>query len=208
MTGNLTFIGLNEFNSDLIQEMANILPRDNYISRLLALRKVECRTEDQLESGYLEPWVQWVGIQTSTPSTVHGIKNLGDISRLDQPQLWERLSKHGKSSIVWGAMNARRGNSDECQIFIPDPWVFDEPASPEAVRAFVEFPRYLAKNYTSLSKTRVIAMAGSFLMKGLRHAGLRNFSGFLWLGARGLAKFGFRHIAFICAFEYLSAAVF
>jgi len=208
MHENLTFIGLNEFNPDLISNIAGTLPKGNYLSKLLACRKIECTTEDQLDSGYLEPWVQWVSIQTGTPSAIHGIKNLGDIMRLKQPQLWERLSKIGKSSIIWGAMNARRGDSDHCQIFLPDPWVFDEPAFPDEIGAFVELPRYLAKNYTSLSAFRIIKLAGAFLANGFRHAGLQNFLKFFWLVARGMAKFGPRNMVFICGFEYLSAAAF
>jgi len=208
MPNKLTFIGLNEFNLELISEMARLLPKGNYLSRLLEFQKIESTTEDELESGFLEPWVQWVGIQTGTPSTVHGVKNLGDISDLKQPQLWERLSSHGKSSIIWGAMNAKRGSSSECRIFLPDPWVFDEPAYPDKIRSFVELPRYLAKNYTSLSTAKIAKLTGAFLINGFRHAGFRNFVSFLGLIARGLAKFGPKNIVFICGFEYLSAAAF
>ena len=118
------------------------------------------------------------------------------------------MSAHGKSSIVWGAMNARRGNSDKWRIFLPDPWVFDEPAFPEEFDALVELPRYLAKNYTSLSIAKIIKLASAYLANGFRYAGLRNFLECLWLVARGITKFGPRNMVFICGFEYLSAAAF
>ena len=208
MTDKLTFIGLNEFNPDLISEIARILPDGNSLSRLLAQKKIESTTEDELDSGFLEPWVQWVSIQTSTPSTHHGVKNLGDISNLKQPQLWERLSQDGKTSIIWGAMNAKRGGAENCHIFLPDPWVFDEPAYPDEIRSFVELPRYLAKNYTSLSKLKIAKLVSMFVVSGIRGAGVRNFAKFLWGVAQGLAKFGPRHVVFICCFEFLSAAAF
>ena len=148
MPDKLTFIALNEFNRELLKAVSELLPKDNYLSRLMDLKLVESTTDDTLDSDFLEPWVQWVSIQTGTPATVHGIKNLGDIPNLNHPQIWELLSKVGKSCVIWGAMNASRGTAKNCKIFIPDPWVFDEPPIPEKISGFVELPRYITKNYT------------------------------------------------------------
>ena len=152
MNDKLVFFGLNEFNRNLLNEVSNILPKNNYLSKIKNLHSFSLLTEDKYESGYLEPWSQWVSLHTSTPSSIHKIKNLGDIPNLEYMQIWERLSKNNISSVVWGAMNASAGSSKLCKVFVPDPWVFSEDPKPNSLISFIALPRYLAKNYTSIKK--------------------------------------------------------
>ena len=136
MPDKLTFIALNEFNRELLKAVSELLPKDNYLSRLMDLKLVESTTDDTLDSDFLEPWVQWVSIQTGTPATVHGIKNLGDIPNLNHPQIWELLSKDGKSCDNWGATNTSQGAANYCKFLIPDPWLLDAPPFLNKFRKF------------------------------------------------------------------------
>jgi hypothetical protein len=115
----LVFIALNECNHELLIQASENLPKGNYLSRLINLKLLNVTTADTLESDFLEPWVQWVNIQTSMPSHKHGIKHLGDIKNLSHPQIWEQLSKCGESSIVWGALNAKKRKRRVVQNIYP-----------------------------------------------------------------------------------------
>src|SRR5438270_13961953 len=87
-------------------------------------------TSDEYESGFLEPWVQWVSVHTGVPSSQHGIKNLGDVPNLAEDQIWERWSRRGLSSIIWGVMNGDRRKAKNCRILIPDAWTLSEGPHP------------------------------------------------------------------------------
>ena len=130
MDESFTCIGLNEFNLDLLNFIAADKPKLVYLNKLCQMQLVNTYTHDVSETELLEPWVQWVGVQTGLPSSVHHVKYLGDVSNLTDLQVWERLSKVGRSSLVWGAMNATRGSAENCKVFVPDPWAFDETSTP------------------------------------------------------------------------------
>src|ERR1700675_2023046 len=107
---NVMIIELNEFNVELLSNAAAQVSLPT-ISKILALPRSSYKTPDRYNSGYLEPWVQWVSIHTGTPSSQHKIKNLGDVPNLAEDQIWERWSKRGLTSIVWGVMNGNRRNA-------------------------------------------------------------------------------------------------
>jgi hypothetical protein len=164
----LTLIALNEFNRELLESAARTwkLP---HLQRLVALKHSQTHSPDTYESDFLEPWVQWVSVQSGSPSHVHGIKHLGDVSDLQGQQIWEVLSARGLSSGVWGAMNARRGQAPLCKFFVPDPWTFTESAYPARLSAFLDFPRYFARNYLSASKWRLVKLFARFGLGLLKH---------------------------------------
>jgi hypothetical protein len=200
-------IELNEFNKDLLQNLARVHGLEN-LQRMLAWRHATTWTSDEYESGFLEPWVQWVSVHTGVPSSQHGVKNLGDVPNLAEDQIWERWSKRGLRSIVWGVMNGTRRHARTCQSFIPDPWTFSENAYPKKYQGLIALPRYLAQNYLDfskltaarkgydLAKTLVRSTKGSDLVDGLR---------MFW---RGFRQFGPANAVFIVFFEYLSAMAF
>lgn len=197
----------NEFNARLIENIAN---RDF----LPALREVqswnatETITHDSYDSGFLEPWVQWVSVHTGEPSTQHLIKNLGDVPALATEQIWERWSRSGERSVIWGVMNGDRRTAEKCEVFIPDPWTFSEAAYPAKYAGLIEFPRYLAKNYLDISKTKVASDGFRLLATLISRMDRRDFLDGLAVLAEGLRLFGPKHIVFIATFEYMSAMAF
>jgi hypothetical protein len=142
----MLLVELNEFNKDLLKSAAESLKLKN-IQKILALTEFHTITDDTYDSGYLEPWVQWVSVHTGTPSAKHQIKHLGDVPNVTEPQIWERLSEKGVTCGVWGAMNASRNAARNCLFFLPDPWTFTELGYPEPLNQLLDLPRYISKNY-------------------------------------------------------------
>ena len=160
MTRRLLFIELNEFNHRLMVEAAETFQL-THIKRVLALPyQSKTVTADSYESGYLEPWVQWVSVHTGQPASEHKIKHLGDVRSNSKQQIWEILSERGISSGVWSAMNATRGSAQRCNFFLPDPWSFEERAYPDEINSFLDLPRYMARNYL---KPRFAVLGGALL---------------------------------------------
>lgn len=203
----MLIVELNEFNAELLKRIADRRGFKN-LKRMLAFYHTRTLTTDEYDSGFLEPWVQWVSVHTGTPSAVHGVKNLGDVPNLDQEQIWERWSRSGIRSIVWGVMNGSRRGAVNCQAFIPDPWTFSEDAYPTAYQNLIELPRYVAKNYLDFSKLKA-AQAGGKLVRRLALATRRrDFVDAVKIFLRGLYRFGPSNLVFIAFFEYLSAMAF
>jgi hypothetical protein len=152
--------------------------------------------------------VQWVSVHTGTPSATHSVKHLGDIPNLNQEQMWERWSKRGIRSVIWGVMNGSRREAAGCEVFIPDPWAFSEDAYPSVYQSLISLPRYLAKNYLDFSKVKA-ALEGAKLV-GRLVSGMRfgDFLHGLRLFWRGYSNFGPANVVFIVFFEYLSAMAF
>jgi hypothetical protein len=102
----------------------------------------------------------------------------------------------------------KKGKGELCKIFIPDPFVFDQHPYPKELSIFTDLPRYIAKNYTSLSKLKLLKLILLFITN---YATTVNFTALYKAGKilyRGLRKFGPQKFVFICAFDYLSMAAF
>src|SRR5216684_1464349 len=125
----MLLIELNEFNNNLLRNVARAQGL-RHVEEMLSWGHARTWTADEYETGFLEPWVQWVSVHTGVPSGRHRVKNLGDVPNLTEDQIWERWSRRGLSSIVWGVMNGNRRSAEKCEVFIPDPWTFSESAYP------------------------------------------------------------------------------
>ena len=203
----MLLIELNEFNNELLRGIVKTRQL-RHLEEVLSWNHAQTWTSDEYDSGFLEPWVQWVSVHTGVPSSQHHVKNLGDVPNLAEDQIWERWSRQGLTSIVWGVMNGIRRNADTCKAFIPDPWTFAEEAYPSRYDGLIALPRYLAKNYLDFSKitaarkgfdlvrTLIASTKGSDFIDGLR------------ILRRGLSQFGPTNAVFIVFFEYLSAMAF
>lgn len=130
MSKPVLIIELNEFNVELLMSATQSyhLPA---LAKVLAMPRTNYRTQDRYDSGFLEPWVQWVSIHASIPSSLHQIKHLGDVPDLGFEQGWETLSRHQITTGVWGVMNGARRNAEHVAFFLPDPWTFSENAHPQ-----------------------------------------------------------------------------
>lgn len=207
MARKMLFIALNEFNDELLREKAkslNLL----HIKRMLTMKSSQTHTNDTYESDFLEPWVQWVSIQTGTSSEKHGIKHLGDIPGLQHKQIWEKLSDLGITSGIWGAMNAHRGSADFCQFFLPDPWTAQEKAYPKELNQCLEPLRYFSLNYTGIRPLQALKEAGRLIKFTLHHKGLSVLTQELFYFGKGFLHFGPKPFLFIGLLEALSGHLF
>lgn len=201
---NVFVIELNEFNEELLQAAVKThsLPA---LAKVLSFKCTHYRTADRYNSGYLEPWVQWLSIHTSTPASQHRIKHLGDVPDLNLPQCWETFSQYHVTTGGWGLMNAQRRGHQHCRFFLPDPWTFSEDAYPAPLNRVLSLPRYLAKHYQKLNP--LIVMAKGFSL--LRAYAANRLLGPIIKAIPSLLKakwtFGKKHFVFISFFEYLSA---
>ena len=115
----MILLALNELNIDYVRGYVSqgFLPN---FGRLLEGNIVNTVSEEKYE--LLEPWIQWVTVQTGKAFEDHQVFRLGDIvGRTDLNQIFEDLEKVGLSIGAISPFNAdnRLVNS---KFFIPDPW--------------------------------------------------------------------------------------
>ena len=204
---HMLLIELNEFNRELLQNIAASRGLKN-LQHVLGWSRAGTFTSDEYDTGFLEPWVQWVSVDTGVPSSQHRVKNLGDVPNLAEDQIWERWSRRGISSVVWGVMNGNRRSAATCKVFVPDPWTFSEDAYPAEYQGLIALPRYLAKNYLDFSKLTAARKGFDLVGTLLRSTKGGDFIDGLRLFWRGFRQFGPTNAVFIVLFEYLSAMAF
>lgn len=207
MKKNVVLLELNEFNADLLEATSKEMGLKN-IQKLVSLPKTQTMTSDTYESDWLEPWVQWVSIHTGKASSEHKIKHLGDVPHLGIEQIWERLSKKGISSGIWGAMNASHNGAEHCLFFLPDPWTASEIACPDELNDLLDPLRYFSKNYLAHSNTKISKQ----LVKLLRLLISHGLGGTLAIEIprllKNLCQFKGEHFVFISFLDYLSMRLF
>lgn len=206
-TPRVLLFELNEFNKELLKSALSggNLPG---IQRLLSLPQVMTLTKDTYDSDRLEPWVQWVNVHTGHESLEHGVRHLGDVTKLKHDQIWETLSGAGVSSGIWGVLNGSRGKSPECRFFFPDPWTFSEEAFPKKLNRLLEFPRYLATNRVSPS---ILTLGTTFLKFStvlLKPFIALKFLKNLPMALGMILRYPKSEFSGFCFFEYLSAMAF
>lgn len=207
MTKDVVIVELNEFNVELLSNATKLhsLPS---LSKVLSLKRSQYKTNDRYNSGFLEPWVQWVSIHASTPSNLHQIKHLGDVPDLGFEQCWETLSRYDISTGIWGVMNGARNNAKNALFFLPDPWTFSENAYPKSLMNLLDLPRYVTKNYQQLSKGKLFFKACR-LLKFIFTSGvcckiLKHSMQLL----KDLHYYGKKHFVYISYFDYISTLLF
>ncbi|MCB9229286.1 MAG: hypothetical protein H6618_06715 [Deltaproteobacteria bacterium] len=207
MKQRLIVFELNEFNRELLMKAVSNMNLP-HLKGILDLPQQMTMTDDTYESDCLEPWVQWVNVHTGKTSSEHGIRHLGDVTKLKHKQIWETLSDEGVTSGIWGVLNGNLGHAPLCRFFFPDPWTFSEEATPQHLNHILEFPRYLATNRIrpSLPKlflkflnfSRVLSVPFVFT-RFIRH---------LPRAFMMIARYPRSEFSGFCFFEYLSAMVF
>ena len=200
-------IEINEFNTALFRAAVAKMPLPN-IERMLAFPETVTTTDDRTESGYLEPWVQWVSVHTGAPASEHKIKNLGDVPNLEHKQIWETLGTRGVTSGIWGVMNGGMRDAKNCRFFLPDPWTFSEQGFPAELNGLLDLPRYLSKNYLVLSKQAISLKTARLLWFLVSSGAVLDFLAELPRLIASCLQFGPKHFVFICFFDCLSTRIF
>lgn len=123
-TRPVILLGLNEVNFDFVRAYAAEGRLPNFKRLFAASPIIETTSESAYEE--LEPWIQWVSVQTGKTLADHGVFRLGDIKRTDHTQIWEHLeSEYGVKVAAVSPMNgANRAKAPA--FFVPDPWTDTE----------------------------------------------------------------------------------
>lgn len=204
----LQLIEINEFALELFERGTQELNLPN-ITKLLAMNSSVTTTDDQVEHRGLDPWVQWVSVHTGVPSSTHGIIHLGDTpSNLNIQQIWQVLSTHGISSGIWGAMNATREATPDCQFFLPDPWTFSEDAYPDKLNSLLSLPRYYSKNYLDVSPREFLKRTFQLIKFVMGSGSVLRLVRQLPLILRGIFENGINNAMLFSLFDLFSTILF
>lgn len=148
----LLFLELNEVNFEFVEAYVARGHLPNFESFFSQHGFAETSSESDYDE--LEPWIQWVTAHTGMPLAEHGIFRLGDITRADIEQIWERLSAHGLKVGAISPMNAKC-RADDAAFFVPDPWT-ETPviADPVVKRMFAAIVQAVNDNAQAYVKPR------------------------------------------------------
>ncbi len=159
---NLVFFQINEFDYHFLIKNAHKYNCLN-ISNFFNLNKIQTISDDLVEGEDLDPWVQWVSINTGLDSKTHKIFSFGKSLDEKHLQTWDRLSKFNLNSSIWGSMNSFLNSKKNIDNFMPDPWNFSQDCYPKKYNFFLALPRYFAQNYGSIKYFNLIIGALKFI---------------------------------------------
>lgn len=115
----MILLALNELNIDFIKGYVRKGRLSNF-GKLLEHGFITTTSESEYK--LLEPWIQWVTVQTGKTYDEHQIFRLGDmVDRTDLYQIFEDLERSGLSVGAISPFNADN-RLVNAKFFIPDPW--------------------------------------------------------------------------------------
>ena len=115
---NLVLIQLNELNFNLVKHYVN----DNHLNNFKKIiAEGICETFSEKKYELLEPWIQWVSVNTGKSAAEHGVFRLGDIISSQHKQIYEILEENGNIVGAIAPMNTKN-NLNNPAYFISDPW--------------------------------------------------------------------------------------
>ena len=162
---------LLEFN-ELTPWLMTRFMREGHLPNFSRLfRESRVFTTDAEESGWnLEPWIQWVTVHSGVPAAVHGVRELGEAHRLQQPALTDILSAAERRVWICGSMNARYDDRLN-GAFLPDPWTTSVQPRPHRLRAYYRFVQRYVHEHTRaegrLTAGEYLGFLGFMLTHGL-----------------------------------------
>ena len=120
----LLLIELNEINFNLVDKYTKKYP--NNFPNLIKLGNLTTfNTSSEFEYHELEPWIQWVSAHTGKKYKDHKIFRLGDISKSNLYQIFEKVESYGFNVGSISCMNVKNCLKTP-SYFIPDPWTQTE----------------------------------------------------------------------------------
>ncbi|MDZ7910613.1 MAG: hypothetical protein U5O16_02020 [Rhodococcus sp. (in: high G+C Gram-positive bacteria)] len=127
-------IEFNELSPSLLDEFIDAGELPNF-KRLQSM--CEVFVTDASDELTLEPWVQWPTLHTGISDRDHGIRHLGEASRLANRGVVRELADAGFRVGVFGSMNLDYGPVEGFSI--PDPWNVGVAPRPDELSAFTRF---------------------------------------------------------------------
>ena len=144
----LLAININEFNLDFLKKGAKKYNCKN-ILKFLKFKSIKTYSVDKEQDKDLDPWVQNISINTGRKSASHKIFNLGEKIPSNTFQIWDLLSKKKLYCAIWSPMNTIFKDNKYIELFIPDPWNYENKVKPPELKQMYKLPREYAQNYTN-----------------------------------------------------------
>lgn len=127
-------------------------------------------TDAQEDQWNLEPWIQWITVHTGLSAKQHGIHNLDESYKLDQPRLWDLLCAAGYHVWICGSMNINYRQPVHGWI-LPDAWSSKVAPYPDQLQQYFRFVRANVQEHTNdrvpLRKSEYAAFVKFMLTHGL-----------------------------------------
>ncbi len=175
MKSKLTVVGLNEINFDFIKYYIaqGKLPNLKQLFDQHGVKETTSEKEYQL----LEPWIQWVTVQTGKTFAEHQVFRLGDITdRQDLEQLFEKIERKGKSIGAISPFNVDN-RLQNAAFFVPDPWTETKVSGPAFIQQLSASIDRLVNNNT---ETKMSMGDGLNLVRAiLRYVPAARYGGYL-----------------------------
>ncbi len=117
----------------------------------------------------LEPWVQWVTIHSGLKADEHKVFDLGEGSRLQQPEVATILGDQDIPVGILGSMNTNYQGLNG--FFIPDPWDLEGKAEPADLQPFYSTVANQVQNSSTeegLSKKDLMEFGWFMFRHGMR----------------------------------------
>ena len=120
----LILLELNEINFDIVSQYINNGKKLDGFKKIIDDGLLQTTSENDYE--LLEPWIQWPSVHTGMKFKDHNIFRLGDITKSDHDQIFEKVESLGFKVGAVSPMNASNKLNDP-SYFIPDPWTETNP---------------------------------------------------------------------------------
>lgn len=167
----------NELSPSLLTRFMDQGELPNF--RRLYLESQVFVTDAEEAAPNLEPWIQWITVHTGLSYNEHGIFHLGDGHKLEQPCVWDILSRAGKSVWVCGSMNVKYEKPINGAV-LPDPWATGVEPYPSEFLPYYRFVQRNVQEYTNdrvpLTKRDYLAFLRFMLTHGLSLSTLRSIA--------------------------------
>ena len=155
-------LSLNEVNFNFIETYVNRGFLKNFKNLLNQNELVKTLSEREFKNQ--EPWIQWVSLHTGKTLNEHGIFRLGDIEKLEYPQVFEEIENNCKSlGLIFPFNTSNRLKS--AKYFIPDPWTETKFSADKSLEIFFKLIRKLVNSnaYGKISSSDYVKLLFGFL---------------------------------------------
>ena len=176
----LLLLQLNELNFDIVKDYFND-------SKLPNLKKIfkdgYIQTYSETEYDLLEPWIQWVSVNTGMSAHEHGVFRLGDITKSNHKQLYEIVEESGYNVGAIIPMNTKN-NLNNPSYFISDPWTRTEDSKDFLIR---QLSNAISQIVNDNAKRKISFKNLIYLLYGLlKFVRFKNYLKMLYLALTGI----------------------
>lgn len=167
-------LSLNEINFDFIKRYNEKKLLLNFKELLTNNSLVITKSEKEFKNQ--EPWIQWVSLHTGKNLSEHQIFRLGDIEKLDYPQVFEEIENKGKSlGLIFPFNTSNRLKA--AKYFIPDPWTETKFTADKSLEKFFQLIRKLVNSnaHGKINSSDYLKLLFGFI----KYVPIKNWLGYL-----------------------------